>query len=122
MKKIAILVCVAALLGLASAAAAQGPAKGFLWDGNFWNKISQDAKLGYVGGIGNLADFEFSASKGRSPCVSQAFVEGLKSQTPDQIVAAVNKYYADNPGKVGTTVIEVILKRCTSVCPPALKD
>ncbi len=122
MKKIAILICVAAWLGLATAAAAQGPAKGFLWDGNFWTKISAEAKLGYVGGIGNLADFEFSASKGKAACVSRAFVEGLRNQTADQIVAAVDKYYAENPAKMGTTVIEVILKRCTTVCPPQLKD
>jgi len=122
MKRTAILVCLAALLGLATTAAAQESGKAFLWDGTHWKQISMDGKVGYVWGIGNLADFEYSASKGRSPCVSQAFVQGLKNQTPDQIVAAVDKYYADNPGKLGTTVIEVILKRCTSVCPPEFKD
>jgi len=120
MKKVAILLCVAAWLGVATVAAAQERAK--LWDGNFWTKISAEAKLGYVGGIGNLADFETAASKGRSPCVSQAFVEGLKNLTADQVVARVDQYYADNPGKLSTTVIEVILQRCTTVCPPELKE
>jgi hypothetical protein len=120
MKKAAVLVGVVAVLGLATVVAAQGTGKGFLWDGNFWTQISADAKLGYVGGIGNLADFETAASKGRGPCVSRAFVEGLKDQTPDQIVAAVDQFYRDNPDKLKTTVIEVILQRCTTVCPPEL--
>ena len=121
MKKAAVLVCVVAVLGLATVVAAQGTGKGFLWDGNFWTQISADAKLGYVGGIGNLADFETAASKGRAPCVSQAFVEGLKDQTPDQIVAVVDKFYADNPGKLNTTVLEVVLQQCTTVCPVEFK-
>jgi hypothetical protein len=120
MKRVAILLGLAAWLGLAPAVAAQGPAK--LWDGNFWTQISLDAKLGYVGGIGNLADFETAASKGRGSCVSQAFVEGLKNQTPNQIVAKVDQYYADHPNKLGATVIEVILQQCTTVCPLPPKE
>jgi hypothetical protein len=104
------------LLGLATAALAQD--KAFLWDGTRWSQVSFDGKAGYVFGIGNLADFELSASKGKAVCVSRAFADELKSKTVSQIIEQVDKFYKDNPGKVQTSVIEVILRTCTSVCPP----
>ena len=109
------------LLGLATAAlAADQP--GFLWDGNQWPGLSFDAKVGYVKGIGNLADFEVAASAGKVACVSQAFAEELKTKTVAQIIEAVDKFYKENPDKLQTSVIEVILRRCTKVCPPETKS
>jgi len=104
------------LLTLASLAQAQE--KGFLWDGNQWPQLSYDAKVGYVKGIGNLADFEVASSKGKGPAISQAFVSELKAKTVDQIIKDVDNYYQENPGKLNTSVLEVILIRCTTVCPP----
>ena len=30
----------------------------------------------------------------------------------------MDKFYKDNAGKMNTPVIEVILRRCTKLCPP----
>ncbi|MFZ0052415.1 MAG: hypothetical protein WAK96_11630 [Desulfobaccales bacterium] len=107
------------LLTLATRALAME--RGILWDGKYWTQSSMDGKIGYIWGVGNLADFEAAASKGRSVCVSRAFVDEQKNQTVLQVVQAVDKFYRENPGKLDTTVIEVILRRCTSVCPPELE-
>ena len=29
-----------------------------------------------------------------------------------------DKFYKENPGKVKTPVIEVLMQRCTKLCPP----
>ncbi len=106
------------LFTLATGALAQE--KGFLWDGTHWTGLSFDAKVGYVKGVGNLADFEVGAGagKGRGPCISRAFVDELKTKTVNQIIQEVDKYYQENPGKLNTSVIEAILRRLTSLCPP----
>jgi hypothetical protein len=115
MKRASILALAAALI-LASLAQAQE--KGFLWDGNQWPQLSYDAKVGYIKGIGNLADFEVASSKGKGPPISLAFVSELKAKTVEQIIKEVDNYYQENPGKLGTTVLEVMLIKCTTVCPP----
>ena len=38
----------------------------------------------------------------------------------NQIVEEVDKFYKENPGKLYTSVMEVILMRCTKVCPPGM--
>jgi hypothetical protein len=114
--KRAIILALAAALILASLAQAQE--KGFLWDGNQWPRLSYDAKVGYIKGIGNLADFEVASSKGKGPPISLAFVSELKAKTVEQIIKEVDNYYQENPGKLGTTVLEVMLIKCTTVCPP----
>jgi hypothetical protein len=96
--------------------------KAFLWNGTHWSQISFDGKAGYVFGVGNMADFETAAGRGKSPCVSQAFTNELKTKTVDQVIAAVDQFYKENPDKMQTTVIEVILRRCTTVCPPEMKS
>jgi hypothetical protein len=61
-------------------------------------------------GIGNLADYEVAASKNQKQvCVSRTFVDAMKTKTPMQIIQEVDKYYQDNPGKLDTLVIEVVL-------------
>jgi hypothetical protein len=96
--------------------------KGFLWDGNQWPQLSQDAKVGYVKGVGNLADFEVAAAKakGFGAPIAWAFAGELKTKTVEQIIEQVDSYYTENPGKLDTSVLEVILIRCTKFCPPGL--
>ena len=120
MKASLILVVVGLMIGgLAASAPAADPAHAFLWTGHHWQQVSEDGKAGYVFGMGNLADFEVAASKGRVPaCLSGALVADLKSRTVMQIVQEVDKYYQENPGKLDTPVIEVVLRRCTKICPP----
>jgi hypothetical protein len=117
MKKAVILALAAALL-LGAAVMTAAADKAFLWDGNHWKEVSTDAKAAYIFGVGNLADFEVAASRGRTVCVSKAFVDDLKNRTVMQVVQEVDKFYQENPDKLSTSVIEVVLRRCTTVCPP----
>jgi hypothetical protein len=107
------------ILGLAAIGGAASD-QAFLWDGTHWQQVSLDGKVGYIFGIGNLADFEVAsgAGRGHTACISKAFVDDLKKRTVMQIVQEVDRYFKENPGKLNTSVIEVVLKRCTSVCPP----
>ncbi len=114
-----LVAALALLLGLTTAAWATE--KAFLWDGSRWSQVSADGKAGYIFGIGNLADFENAASRGQAPCISKAFTDELKNKTVAQIVSDVDKFYKDNPDKMKTSVIEVVLRQCTSVCPPEMK-
>lgn len=117
MKKTIILVLAALwLMAGAMGAGAQEKGKAFLWDGAFWKQVSLDAKLGYIGGMANLADFEMGAGKGKAPCISRAFAEELTAHTPQQIVQEVDKFYQEHPDNLKATVIEVVLQRCTKVC------
>ena len=95
---------------LAAAAPAVDTNQAFLWNGVHWQQITTEGKAGYIFGIGNLADYEVAASKDRKQvCVSRAFVDVMKTKTPLEIIQQVDKYYQDNPGKLDTLVIEVIL-------------
>ncbi len=114
-----VVAILALLLGLASAALAME--KAFLWDGSHWAQASTDGKIGYIFGIGNLSDFESAASRGKGACLTRAFADELKGKTVAQIVAEVDKFYKDNPDKMKTSVIEVVLRQCTSVCAPEMK-
>ncbi len=108
----------ALVLGLAAAPAlAQGKAE--LWNGTHWKDMTQEIKVAYIKGIGNMADFEVAAApKGQAPCISQAFVAELKNRTVASLVQEVDKFYQENPAKLTTPVIEAVLRRCTSFCAP----
>jgi hypothetical protein len=104
---------------------ALGPAalaaeKGFLWDGTQWKDMTNDIKVAYVKGIGNMADFETAAAgSAPPPCISKGFVDELKTKTIAQVIAEVDKYYKENPAKLDMPVVAVILERCTKLCAPA---
>lgn len=107
-----ILVMIGLMIGgatISTPAAASG--KPFLWTGHNWLQVSEDAKAGYIFGLGNMADFVNAASKGKPACISPAVVNDLKSRTVLQIVHAVNAFYKKNPGKLDIPVIEVVLRR-----------
>ncbi len=114
------IVLFALMLVLVMAGSAPAQEKAFMWDGTQWPQLSFDAKVGYVKGVGNLADFEAGASKGKAAYLSQAFAAELKTKTVQQIIDEVDKFYKDNPSKLSTSVLEVILMRCTTVCPPGM--
>jgi hypothetical protein len=112
-----------AILGLAIlfalAAGTLAAEKGYLWDGTHWKDLTNELKVAYVKGIGNMADFETAAGgAGRAACISKAFVDELKTTSLGAVVAEVDKFYKENPGKMSTPVIEVILRKCTKLCPP----
>lgn len=105
---------------MSSAALAQEKCKAFLWDGTHWAQISEEAKAGYIFGMGNLADFEIALAKpeSRLACISRAFVDELRNHTVMQVVQEIDKYYKENADKLKTPVIEVVLRKWTSLCPP----
>ena len=118
--KIAVILLVAGVMvgALAGAVPAVDTNQAFLWNGVHWQQVTTEGKAGYIFGIGNLADYEVAASKGRSlACVSRVFVDEMKTKTVMQIIQEVDKYYQDNPGKLGTPVIEVILRQLTKTSP-----
>jgi hypothetical protein len=110
--------CVSVLVMLfALATAALAADKGFLWDGTQWKDMTKDIKVAYVKGIGNMADFETGAAgSAPAPCISKGFVDELKTKTIAQVIAEVDKYYQENPGKTDMPVIAVIMQRCTKLC------
>jgi hypothetical protein len=103
---------------LAPAAPAVDTNQAFLWNGVHWQQVTTEGKAGYIFGIGNLADYELAAAKGKKLAgISQVFVDDLKTRTVLQIIQDVDKYYQDNPGNLGTPVIEVILGRLAKASP-----
>lgn len=107
----------AILLALAGLALAQNQPE--MWDGTHWKQFSKEIKVAYIKGIGNMADFEVAVSgKERAGCISAAFVDELKSKSIDKIIKEVDTYYKENPKKLDTSVVEVVLRRCTAVCKP----
>ena len=121
MRTAVILLVVGVMVGaLAAAAPAVETNQAFLWNGVHWQQVTTEGKAGYIFGIGNLADYEVAASKDRKQvCVSRAFVDVMKTKTPLQIIQQVDRYYQDNPGKLDTLVIEVILGQLIKPAPAA---
>ncbi len=113
------IVCFSVLVLLcALATAALAADKGFLWNGTHWKDMSPELRVAYVKGIGNMADFETAAAgPAPAPCIAKGFVDELKTKTIGQVIAEVDKYYQENPGKMDMPVIAVILQRCTKLCP-----
>jgi hypothetical protein len=96
--------------------------KAELINGTHWAKWSEDNKLVYIRGLTNWADF-IAAAHGQKAqtwefCISKVVVDELKAKSLGQIAADVDGYYKENPGKLDTPVIEVVLRRSTKVCPP----
>lgn len=102
------------LVGLfLTGAAVSAGAQGFLWDGNHWARSSEDGKLGYLWGVGNLADLEASAAAkaGTVPAVSRAVRQEMQRATAVQLMQEVDQFYRQHPDKMATTVLEVLLSR-----------
>lgn len=112
------LVGLAILLALAGMALAQGN-QPEMWNGTHWKEFSREIKVAYIKGIGNMADFEVGISgKDRAGCISVAFVDELKGKSISDIIQEVDAYYKENPKKLDTSVIEVVLRQCTAICEP----
>jgi hypothetical protein len=115
--------CLSLVIGLVLAAGTLAALeKADLINGTHWTKWSNQDKLVYIRGLGNLADFisEAQGQRGKTFefCISKVLVNELKTKSLGQIVAEVDAYYQENPGKLNTSVIEVVLRRCTNACPP----
>jgi hypothetical protein len=119
MKAAVILLSVGVIIGaLAATAPSAETNQAFLWNGVHWQQVTMEGKAGYIFGIGNLADYEVAAAKGRKlAIVSRVFVDEMRTKTVMQIIQEVDRYYQDNPGKLGTPVIEVVLGQFTKASP-----
>jgi hypothetical protein len=120
MKALVILLALGISIGsLAATAPAVDTNQAFLWNGVHWQQVTLEGKAGYIFGIGNLADYEVAAAKGRKlAAVSRVFVDEMRMKTVMQIIQGVDKYYQDNPGNLGTPVIEVVLGEFAKASPP----
>ena len=113
--KVSIL-ALAMLVALATAAQAVPPMQA--WDGTQWKMFTQEIKVAYIQGIGNMASFENTVGGGgRAACISRSFVEELKGKSVGQVISEIDKFYQENPAKLRTPVIEVVLRQCTQICP-----
>jgi hypothetical protein len=96
----------------------------FLLDGTHWSEISYDAKVAYVKGVGNMADFEVQAGgskASRGYCLAYMLVQEMKDKPIEAIVKDINQYYQENPGDTKKSVLEVVLRRAAKLCPPETK-
>lgn len=89
----------------------------FLLTGDHWQQLSYEGKVMYIKGVGNMADFEAHLQiRGREGCLSAALVEELKSKTIAEVVREIDTYYQERPENLATPVLEVLIRRATSVC------
>ena len=104
--------------------ASPGWSQPFLLDGNHWAEISYDAKVAYIKGVGNMADFEVQAGGSKSNrgyCLAYMLVQEMKGKTIEAVVLDIDKYYKENPGDIKKSVLEVMLRRAAQLCPPETK-
>jgi hypothetical protein len=128
-KKITLLALVLVLglvLATGALAASAPTGKAEMINGAHWTKWPQEAKLIYIRGLTNWADFIVGAQSQRGNtgeyCMSKVLVNALKTKTLGQIVTDVNTYYQKNPGKLSNSVIEAILRGATKICEPGAKE
>jgi len=93
----------------------------FFLDGTHWQAIPYEAKVTYIKGVGNMADFEVqvgASQQSRTYCIAAVLVQELKEKTIDTVVKEIDAYYKENPDKLYTSVLEVMVRRATTLCPP----
>jgi hypothetical protein len=119
-KKFTLLAVVLALGLVLATGALAAMEKAELINGTHWTKWPQQDKLVYIRGLTNWADFIAASTRGRTyeGCISKALADELKSKTLGQISAEVDAFYKVNPGKMDTSVIEVVIRECTKLCQP----
>ena len=116
MKKKGFIVGAVLILVLSLPALVLGQAT--LWDGTQWKNLPQEAKIGYVKGVGNLADFEIAASRKHTGVIARALHDEWRTKPIGVIVQEVNRFYRENPQKVSMPVIEVMLRCCPGLQIP----
>ena len=110
MKTSRILVAALASFLLFSAQAEEAP----LVDGNVWSVSSEEEKEAYLIGAGNFMTVEYivQSKADTAPSDDQSAISdwynALEATTINDIVAAVDAFYAANPGSMDTPVLVVI--------------
>jgi hypothetical protein len=117
--KFRVLPCILGLVVLISLASGAPAQPQLAWDGTQWKDFPQEIKVAYLKGVLNMAAYETaSGGAGRGACISRAFTEELKTKTLGQVIAEVDKFYKENPGKLNMPVIDVMMRSSTKLCPP----
>ncbi len=89
-----------------------------LWDGTQWKDLPQESKIGYVKGVGNLADYEMAASKTRAGIIVRALTNQWRTKSINQVVQEVDKFYQQNPQSLSMPVIEEMIRCCSGLSIP----
>ncbi len=80
--------------------------------GELWSKSSSELKKAYLIGVANTLQVEAAYEGATPPADSQSLIphsiKGLKGQSLDSVSAALDKWYAANPGKLQRPVLETI--------------
>ena len=85
-----------------------------LVDGNIWASTSQAEKVAYIVGAGNMLEVEFAFQKqtDNPPADDQTtatrFWSKLDDVGVDDLIRAVDAFYADNPGERTKPVLVVV--------------
>ena len=92
-----------------------------LLTGELWHTMSQDAKVAFVWGIGNLVEFE-RAQTGPQPAGSKSFIpflaKGLSGKPMSEVVSQVDAYYKTHPDQLKRPVVDAIFQ---AIVLPTLK-
>lgn len=101
-----------ACTALAALTGSVGAAEVPVITGEQWTKSSEDLKKAYLVGIANLIQVETAYFGTNPPPDTQSFVprfvKGLQGETLDSVREALNRWYANNPGKLQRPVLETI--------------
>jgi hypothetical protein len=91
---------------------AEDEIKAPLLAGKMWANMSQDQKAAYIWGAGDVIDLEQEIMEIYPELKREGFVtkavEGIGDVSINEIVATVDNFYAQNPGKVNLSVIRVV--------------
>ena len=83
-----------------------------LVNGELWAKSTEQVKKGYLIGIANLAQVETAYFGSNPPSDTQSFVprmvRGLKGQSLNGVIEALDRWYAAHPDQMQRPVLETI--------------
>lgn len=100
--------CAAVLITCGAAGAAEVP----LVDGTHWTKSAPEVKKAYIVGLANAIHVDMAyqgdGATGNVSDFSPRVVKGMKGQTLDSVLAALDRWYAENPAQLQRPVIETI--------------
>jgi hypothetical protein len=84
-----------------------------LLTGELWQSMSQDAKVAFIWGIGNLVELERAQGGVQSPG-SKSFipflVRGLKGKPINEVVHTIDAYYTAHPAEIKRPVVDAIFQ------------
>lgn len=91
---------------------AESPGEVPLLRGETWQKMNTDNKVSFVWGMGQIIEVEQELMAQDPELRRESFVakvvEGGAGLTMNEIVAAVDKFYNDNPDQLDLSVVRVI--------------